>query len=273
MDSTIGNRPAKDALFDVFSQVAASLASGRRLEILDVLAQAPRTVEVLAAEIGQSVANTSHHLRRLAADGLVGTERSGRHVSYRLASPRVHDLLRSLEEVAMRHNEGAVEAVEGYVGDRTEIGAIDWETLESRRERGERIVVIDVRPTEEFDAGHIDGAISMPPEHLEERLDEIPDDGDVVAYCRGTYCAYADRAVRALMSRGRVAFRLDGGFRDVVPLGPVPREVITPRLDGGDGDEGRTQCGVGADEREREVAFESPGDQGPRYRGATPRRW
>lgn len=227
MGATIGSRPAKDALFDVFSQVAASLASGRRLEILDVLAQAPRTVEVLAGEIGQSVANTSHHLRRLAADGLVGTERSGRHVVYRLASPRVHELLRSLEQVAMAHHEGADRAVEGYVGQRGEIDVIDWSTLESRRGRGDRIVVIDVRPVEEFDSGHIAGAISVPPDRLEEALEAIPGDGDVVAYCRGTYCAHADRAVRVLVSRGRVAYRLDGGFRDVVPLGSVDGDAIT----------------------------------------------
>ena len=215
MSAVIGARPSKDALFDGFARVAASMASGRRLEILDVLGQAPRSVEDLSLVIGQSVANTSHHLRRLADDGLVDSEKTGRHVVYRLASDQVYDLWRALQEVATAHHADIHALAADYVGDREEIHHTDMNTLRARLDRGDDIVIIDVRPMVEFESGHLDGAIPVPPDDLDAALQAIPPGGEVVAYCRGTYCAYADQAIRALRARGRVASRLDGGYRDV----------------------------------------------------------
>lgn len=213
----IGTRRAKDALFDEFARVAASLASGRRLEILDVLAQAPRTVEAIADSIDQSVANTSHHLRRLADDGLVASEKNGRHVTYRLASDGVYDLWRLLQDVTTAHRRGLTESAVAYLGDRAEIDVIDWETLARRLDRGDRVVIIDVRPESEYRAGHLEGAINIPPHRLGTLTARLPAGGDVVAYCRGTYCSYADQAIRRLQAEGRRAFRLEGGYRDLWP--------------------------------------------------------
>jgi len=216
--STIGARPAKDTMFDAFARVAASLASGRRLEILDLLAQAPRTVEDVATAIGQTVANTSHHLRRLADDGLVASEKNGRHVVYHLSSARVYELWHALQDATAAHHHGLPDAADAYIGDRNEIDLIDWDTLRRRLEGGDRVVIIDVRPELEYTAGHLDGAISIPPDRLDTALDDLPTGVDVVAYCRGTYCSYADQAVRSLKAAGRAAYRLDGGYRDLDPL-------------------------------------------------------
>lgn len=211
---TIGSRPAKDALFEGFARVASALASGRRLEIIDTLAQAPRTVEEVAAAIGQSVANTSHHLRRLAEVGLVRARREGRHVVYRLASDQVYVLWRALQDVAASHHRGLERRAEAYLGDRNEIDLIDRETLRRRMARGDQILIIDVRPEVEYWAGHIEGAISVPPDRLHDVLPILPEGVDVVAYCRGRYCAYADQAVRRLRAAGRVAYRLEEGYLD-----------------------------------------------------------
>ena len=218
MEPSIGTRPAKDALFDTFARVASSLASGRRLEIIDVLAQASRTVDDVARAIDQSVANTSHHLRRLANDGLVTAEKDGRHVFYRLASDRVYELWHALQEVTAAHHDHLSTRVAAYAGDRAEIDQIDWETLRHRLERGDRIVIIDVRPEVEYAAGHLNGALSTPPDRLDEMLIQLPPDVDVVAYCRGTHCAYADQAVRRLRAGGRTAYRLDLGYRQLRPV-------------------------------------------------------
>ncbi len=212
---SIGSRAAKDALYDSFARVAASLGSGRRLEIIDVLAQAPRTVEDLSVAIGQSVANTSHHLRRMAHDGLVLSERHGRQVEYRLASRHVHDLWRSLQSVSEEHHGGLEEKAVAYLGDRSEIAVLDRQAaVERMRDPG--TIVIDVRPRVEYEAGHVAGALNIPPDQLEELLLKLPD-GEVVAYCRGRYCSYADQAVRLLVAAGRVAYRVDDGFHDWTP--------------------------------------------------------
>jgi len=221
MSAIIGTRQAKDALFDEFARVASALASGRRLEIVDLLAQAPRTVEDVAGNIGQTVANASHHLRRLADDGLVNSEKRGRHVEYRLASERVYVLWRALQEVTAAHHVGLEDAAASYLGNRDEIDLIDWDTLTKRVEQGDSVVLIDVRPAPEYHAGHLEGAINVPPDRLESLPGDLPADGDVVAYCRGAYCAYADLAIRRLQARGRRAFRLDGGYRDRMPVGQM----------------------------------------------------
>jgi rhodanese-related sulfurtransferase/DNA-binding HxlR family transcriptional regulator len=214
MQPTIGTRLAKDDLFNAFASVAASLASGRRLEIIDVLAQAPRTVEDISAAISQSVANTSHHLRRLAEDGLVEAEKAGRHVVYRLASDQVYRLWQVLQDATAEHHPELDDRAGAYLGDRSAIQEIDQETLQKRLKAGDDIVVIDVRPEAEYEAGHLQGAITAPPDRLAEILPQLSASADVVAYCRGHYCSYADQAVRQLQAAGRTAYRLEGGFRE-----------------------------------------------------------
>ena len=207
----MSSRAAKDALFDALAGAARALASGRRAEIIDVLTQGERSVEEIAREVGQSVANTSHHLRTLAQAGLVTTRREGTRIFYRPASDQVALLWAALRNAAAEHVAGLDVLAEAYVGDRTEIRAVAREELSDLVARGD-VVVIDVRPAAEYAAGHIRGALSVPPGELEHLLRELPEDTEVVAYCRGPYCVYADDAVRALTRGGRSARRLEDGF-------------------------------------------------------------
>lgn len=207
----MADREAKDALFGAFASVAKALGNGRRAEIVDVLAQGERSVEDLAREIGQSVANTSHHLHVLADVGLVRTRRSGTHVHYRLASDRVGELWGALRDVAVEHVAEIEVLADGYLGDRHDVELIDAAELAARLEKG-RVVVLDVRPVDEFEAGHIAGARSAPLDELPALVRALPRSREVVAYCRGPYCVYADDAVRLLKSRGLRARRLDTGF-------------------------------------------------------------
>jgi DNA-binding transcriptional ArsR family regulator len=204
-------RDAKAALFDAFASVAAALASGRRAEIVDLLAQGERSVEEIAAETGQSVAATSHHLRLLAKSGLVHSRRDGRRIYYRLASERVAGLWAAVRDVASRHvAEVAVLAGE-YLGERDEVEQLTASELVDRLESGS-VVLLDVRPEPEFLAGHIAGARSVPLANLDGVASTLPRGGDIVAYCRGPYCVYADDAVRLLRARGLNARRLDVGY-------------------------------------------------------------
>jgi rhodanese-related sulfurtransferase len=207
----VGDRAAKDALFDAFTQVAKALASGRRAEIVDVLAQGERSVDDLATEIDQSVANTSHHLQALARAGLVTTRREGTRVFYRLASDHVEELWSALRTVAAEHVAGIRDLADAYLGDRRGLETIGARELAARLRRGD-VVVLDVRPEAEFQAGHIAGARSVPLHELRRQLKTIPKDTEVVAYCRGRYCAYADDAVRTLQRRGYHARRLEDGY-------------------------------------------------------------
>lgn len=207
----MGNRPAKDALFDAFAEVGRALASGRRAEIVDVLLQGERSVEELAAEIGQSVANTSHHLHVLLRAGLVGSRRKGNRVIYFLASERVGDLWTAIRDVAAGHVAGIERLARAYLGDRRGVEVVSRSELLRRLEAGE-VVVLDVRPPAEFAAGHIPGARSVPLPELRRRIASLPRDAPVVAYCRGPYCVMADDAVRYLSRRGIPAARLEEGF-------------------------------------------------------------
>jgi rhodanese-related sulfurtransferase len=207
----MGDRQAKDALYDAFAEVAKALASGRRAEIVDVLAQGERSVEDLADEISQSVANTSHHLRALARAGLVRTRRDGTRIFYALASEHVGRLWAAMRDVAAEHIAGIERLAEAYLGDREALEAISREELTGRLRRGD-LVVLDVRPEAEYRAGHIAGARSLPHTELRRRLRGVPKDAEVVAYCRGPYCVYADDAVRELRRRGYRARRLQDGF-------------------------------------------------------------
>jgi rhodanese-related sulfurtransferase/predicted transcriptional regulator len=207
----VGDRATKDALFDAFAEVAKALASGRRAEIVDLLAQGERSVEDVAAEIGQSVANTSHHLRALARAGLLATRREGTRVFYRLASERVGELWAGLREVAAEHVAGLDRLAAAYLGDRDGLEAVSRAELAERLVRGD-VMVLDVRPEVEFRAGHIAGARSVPVGELRRHLRSLSRQAEVVAYCRGPYCVYADDAVRQLRRRGFAARRLEDGF-------------------------------------------------------------
>jgi rhodanese-related sulfurtransferase len=208
---TMGDRAAKDALFEGFAEVAKALASGRRAEIVDVLAQGDRSVDEIADEIGQSVANTSHHLRAMARAGLLRTHREGTRIFYGLAGARVEALWAALRDVATEHVAGIERLTEAYLGDRDGLEAISRDELASRLRRGD-LVVLDVRPEPEFRAGHIAGARSVPVSELRRNLRALPKGAQVVAYCRGPYCVYADDAVRELTRRGYRAQRLEDGF-------------------------------------------------------------
>lgn len=207
----VGERAAKDALYDGFAEIAKALANGRRAEIVDVLAQGERHVEELAAEIGQSIANTSFHLRALATAGLVRTRRDGNRIYYRLASSQVGDVWAAVRDVAATHGEALGSLADAYLGDRAGVQEIDRDELARRLEEGD-VIVVDVRPVAEYAAGHIAGARSIPHDQFADRLAELPRGVEVVAYCRGPFCIYADDAVRLLRSRRRRARRLRDGY-------------------------------------------------------------
>ena len=207
----VGDRAAKDALYDGFAEVAKALASGRRAEIVDVLAQGERSVDDIAEEIGQTVANTSHHLRAMARAGLLTTRREGTRIFYALTSERVGELWSALRDVAGQHVAGLERLAAAYLGERDGVDVVDRTELAARLKRRE-VMVLDVRPAQEYAAGHIAGARSVPISELRRHLRALPEDSDVVAYCRGPYCVYADDAVRELNRKGFRARRLIDGF-------------------------------------------------------------
>ena len=202
---------AKAALFDALASVAQALGSGRRAEIVDVLAQGERSVEDLAEEISQSVANTSQHLKVLSRAGLVRSRREGTRVFYRLASDRVSELWAAVRDVAVEHVAEVTVLADEYLGNRDPVEQLSAEELRERLSRGD-VVVLDVRPDAEFRAGHIAGARPAPLPTLEDLAEKLPKRREIVAYCRGPYCVYADDAVRLLRRRGLKARRLDVGF-------------------------------------------------------------
>ena len=207
----MGDRYAKDALYDALASVAKALGNGRRAEIVDVLAQGERRVEDLAGQIDQSVANTSQHLQSLLRAGLVRTRRDGTRIFYSLASEQVGALWRAMRDVAAEHVTQLDELSDAYLGDRAQLATIGRNELAARLRAGD-VVVLDVRPPPEYGAGHIPGAVNVPPDEIVQRLQDVPSDRAVVAYCRGPYCVYADDAVRALSATGRTALRLVDGF-------------------------------------------------------------
>ena len=214
----MSDRAAKDELYDGFSVVAKALANGRRAEIIDVLSQGERSVEDLATEIGQSVANTSQHLRHLARAGLLRTRRDGNHIFYSPASSSVADLWQALRAVAADHVAEVDRLATRYLGDRDGLETISRDELARRLPTGE-VIVLDVRPVAEYRAGHILGARPVPIGQLHVELDQLTKGHDIVAYCRGPYCVYADDAVRELVSRGHPARRLEDGYPEWAKAG------------------------------------------------------
>jgi rhodanese-related sulfurtransferase/DNA-binding HxlR family transcriptional regulator len=207
----MADRAAKDALYDGLAAAAKALGNGRRAEIIDVLAQGERSVEELAGEIGHTVANTSQHLQHLLRTGLVRTRRDGTRIHYSLSSPRVAELWSAVRDVGGSQLAELDQLATAYLGDRSSLETITHQELAKRLRDGD-VVVLDVRPEPEYQAGHITGAVSLPIKEITRRLRTIPKDRQVVAYCRGPYCVYADDAVRTLKRRGYPAARLDDGY-------------------------------------------------------------
>src|SRR5436305_3491038 len=205
----MGTRRKKDALFEAIALMGKAFASPRRLELLDLLAQAPRTVDELARASEQSTASGSQHLQALHAAGMVTRTREGTSVRYALAGDEVLALWLSLRNASIARLGEVERAARDYLGE--DVDAIGRDELIARLRRGD-VVLVDFRPSEEFEAGHIDGARSIPIDELEQRLAELPADREVVAYCRGPFCAYAHDAVRRLQAAGRPARRLEDGW-------------------------------------------------------------
>jgi rhodanese-related sulfurtransferase/predicted transcriptional regulator len=205
----VSGRAEKDALFEAIALMGKAFASPRRLELLDLLAQAPRTVDELAKASEQSMANASQHLQGLHAAGMVTRAREGTSVRYALAGHEALTVWLALRDASVARLAEVERAAREYLGE--DVEAIGREELIERLRRGD-VVLVDVRPDEEFAAGHIDGARSIPLDELRERLAELPADREVVAYCRGPFCAYAHEAVRQLQAAGRTARRLEEGW-------------------------------------------------------------
>lgn len=205
------SRAFKTQLYEQFARVGKASASPQRLELLDLLAQGERTVEALASASQLSVANASRHLQVLKQARLVQSRKDGLYVYYRLASPEVFIFMRGLRSLAEHQLVEVEDIVRRYLGNRDELEPVSHEQL-FRRARAGDVTVLDVRPAEEFRAGHIPGALSIPVEQLEKRLAELPQRQHIVAYCRGPYCIYAYQAVEILRASGRAAQRLVDGL-------------------------------------------------------------
>ena len=215
----IDHRRFKDDLYAEFGRVADAVASPKRLEMLDLLAQRERSVEDLAGEMELSIANASRHLQILLRARLVDVRRAGTFAHYRLASPAVYTLLRGLESVAAERLPEVGAVLERHLAERSIANLSPAQLLKRMREQ--RAVLIDVRPEQEFAAGHIAGARSVPLERLAKLrgTEGLPQDREIIVYCRGTYCVWADEAVELLRRRGFVAHRLSLGPPDWAALG------------------------------------------------------
>jgi rhodanese-related sulfurtransferase len=205
------HREFKDRLYGQFARIGKALSSPHRLEILELLAQGERTVDSLATEVGLSLANTSQHLQALRQAALVESRKEGLFVSYRLSDPMVFDLCAAIRTVAERQLADLDRLVREHFSDRSDAEIVEMNEL-LKRVRSKSVVVLDTRPPNEYAAGHIAGAISVPADDLQRRLRQLPKGKEYVAYCRGTYCVYADRAVEILRANGRHARRLREGF-------------------------------------------------------------
>lgn len=212
VDTTV-KRKFKDEIYEQFARIGKALSNGRRLELLELLAQGERSVEELAGETAMSVANCSQHLQILRAAQLVDVRRDGLYARYRLADEAVLRFWLALRELGENRLAEISRLVETFLKDRQTLEAITIDELRQRI-KSHGVVLLDVRPLEEFAAGHIPGARSIPTSELEKRLRELPKRSEIIAYCRGPYCVFADEAVRLLRSHGYRAARLDAGLPD-----------------------------------------------------------
>lgn len=225
------NRAFKDAIYEQFARVGKSVSAPKRLELLDLLCQGPRTVEALAEHAALSVANASQHLKVLRAARLVEAERKGVHVEYRMASEDVCRFFLALRTLAEGRLAEIALVSREYLGARDAMETIAGDEL-LRRVKNGAVTVLDVRPPEEYRAGHIPGAVSIPLRELKARFRELPKDRDVVAYCRGPYCVFAMEAVELLRKKGFKAYRMKEGVLDWRSRGwrvDANREPIRPR--------------------------------------------
>jgi rhodanese-related sulfurtransferase len=220
------SRPSfKKQLFEQFARVGKALASGHRLELLEFLAQGERTVEALAGVTGLSVANTSQHLQQLRQVGLVATRKQGLHVHYRLADADVSELLGVMQKIAEKQFAEVDRIVRTYLTTKDGLDPVSRDDLLKRAAQGE-VTVLDVRPPEEYAAGHVPGALNIPVKELITHLEALPHDQEVVAYCRGPYCVLAFEAVSQLRAHGFRARRLEDGFPEWKTAGlPVEEGV------------------------------------------------
>lgn len=212
----VSSREAKQALFDEFARVGKAMSSGRRAEILDLLANGERSVESIAQQVALSVANASQHIQLLRRAGLVRGRREGNFIYYSIAGPEVLRFWRALQDLAGNRLAEVERLAEAYLGNRDGLEPVGRQELLRRLRAKENVLVLDVRPREEYEAGHIPGAISIPIAELRRRLRELPKDRDVevVAYCRGEYCVFSHEAVAYLRKRGYNARRFGEGFPD-----------------------------------------------------------
>ncbi len=212
------NRVFKDAIYEQFARIGKAVSSPNRLELLDILCQGPRTVEVLAKETSLTVANASQHLRVLRAARLVETEKEGLFVIYRLADQAVCEFFFAMRGLA-RSRLAEVEQIKRlFLEGREGMEAVNREALLELVRKG-AVAVLDVRPAEEYNAGHIPGAISIPLKELEQHLTELPRDQEIVAYCRGPYCVLSIQAVEMLRGKGFKAVRIEEGIQEFRALG------------------------------------------------------
>jgi rhodanese-related sulfurtransferase len=212
------NRAFKDAIYEQFSRIGKAVSSPKRLELLDLLCQGPRTVEVLARESGLTVANASQHLQVLRAARLVEADKEGLYVKYRLADQTVCEFFRSMRVLAESRLAEVEQIKRRFLEGKEGMEPVDRKALLELVREG-AVTVLDVRPVEEYKAGHIPGAISIPLKELQLRLSDLSRDQEIVAYCRGPYCVLSIQAVEMLRARGFNAVRLEEGIQDLRALG------------------------------------------------------
>lgn len=220
------NRGFKDDLYRAFSRIGKALSGPKRLEMLDLLAQKERNVQELADAMGISITNASQHLQTLQEARLVERRSEGNYRFYRLADEDVFDLWRALRDLARQRLPEVDEIVERHLGRRGQASTPGPAELATLREDGS--LLLDVRPEDEYHEAHLEGAVSIPIDEIEERTDELPDDEEILVYCRGPFCVYSDRAVDVLRERGLEARRLDPGLPDWRTMG-------APVTDAGEG--------------------------------------
>jgi rhodanese-related sulfurtransferase len=212
------NRTFKDAIYEQFARVGKAVSSPRRLELLDLLCQGPRAVEVLSKESGLTIANASQHLQVLRGARLVEAEKEGLHVIYRLADQTVCEFFRTMRILAENRLAEVEQIKRRFLEGREGMEPVDRDALlKLVREGG--VTVLDVRPVEEYKAGHIPGALSLPLKELQLRLSELPQDQEIVAYCRGPYCVLSVQAIEILRAKGFNAIRLEEGIQDLRAMG------------------------------------------------------
>jgi rhodanese-related sulfurtransferase/DNA-binding transcriptional ArsR family regulator len=217
------HREFKDALYAQFARIGHALASPKRIELLDLLGQGEKSVEALAELVATPIKNTSAHLRVLRQARLVETRRDGTYVYYRLADDDVFRLLRTLETLGHSRLADVQQVVQSYLDEHDQLEPVTFKELR-RLMREDDVTVVDVRPAEEYKAGHIPGALSIPAPELKRRLRELPKSREVIAYCRGRYCVYSLDAVTLLRKHGYRARRAHEGLPDWRAAG-LPVEI------------------------------------------------